>query len=340
MCLLGKHFDRPHGVICPFLLQFIFSKDGAPASNTTGEQRLVRVSDYEDYARQHMDPDAWMYFNLGASTLTTKADNEAAFQRYRLMPNYLMNVADFNSSLEVLGSKVSMPIGLSPAAVYKWAHPDGDREAARAAASLGAVHILSALASTTIEDVAEAIPDAVRWQQVQFTVPRNSTLDIVQRAEKAGCRAIVVTIDEPVIRISYELMRHTDGEVKLPDFVEPVNQRYPSDSMVDPRQSWADIAWLKKQTSLPIVLKGLLNPDSVPLAKQAGVSGILVSNHGGRSDCTTHIIIIIIIQLNYKITFERFIFSSIIYLLKHTIMLNAIGQYACRKCSPVMGKAQ
>ncbi|XP_061113417.1 hydroxyacid oxidase 1 isoform X2 [Conger conger] len=201
-------------------------------------------------------------------------------------------------SVSVLGRRLSMPVCVAATAMQKMAHPDGEIATMRACSSAGTGMMLSSWATSTIEEVAEAGPTGVRWMQLYIYKDRNLTLSLVRRAERAGYTGIFVTVDTPYlgrrrndVRNRFMLPRHLRmANFDSPDLAFSVEEGYGADSglavyvaeAIDPTLQWKDIAWLKKITSLPVVLKGILTAEDARLALQYGVDGILVSNHGAR----------------------------------------------------------
>jgi lactate 2-monooxygenase len=189
---------------------------------------------------------------------------------------------------------------LAPVGVQTIAHPDGELASARAASAHGLTFIHSTAAAYSIEDVAAASGDGSRWYQLYWPAERDVAASLVKRAETAGYGAIVVTLDTFMMG-----WRPTDLDAAYlpflagtgianylsdPAFNAPLNEDAPLGDRVfrwagifgNPRLTWADLAWLRDQTGLPIVLKGVLHPDDARAALDAGVDGIVVSNHGGR----------------------------------------------------------
>jgi 4-hydroxymandelate oxidase len=186
-----------------------------------------------------------------------------------------------------------MPVVIAPTAFHRLAHADGERATARAAAAAGTIMIVSMASTTAIEAVAQAARDAAAhgpgpWFQLYIQPDLEFTEAVVHRAEEAGCRALVVTVDSPVLGGRERDVRN--GFLDLPP-------GFRCENMCDPRPggpgearsiamfrelSWSHLEWLRKTTSLPIVLKGVLHPADALLALEHGVDGLIVSNHGGR----------------------------------------------------------
>jgi len=257
----------------------------------------VCLKDVEEAAHKILPKKALDYYKSGAEQQSTLRDNNRAFQRYRLLPRVLNDVSSRDLRTSILGGRhrVSMPIGISPTAMQRMAHPDGELASARAAEAAGTVFIMSTISTCSIEEVAEAAPNAVKWFQLYIYKDREITKSLVHRAEAAGFTALVLTVDAPTfgrrlddIRNDFTLPPHLNmanfagmGEKKT-----GVNDQglLPSvDVRVrDQTLQWKDIQWLKSITKLPIILKGILRPSDALKAVEAGVAGVFVSNHGAR----------------------------------------------------------
>ncbi|KAF2880613.1 hypothetical protein ILUMI_25553 [Ignelater luminosus] len=258
--------------------------------------QIVCVKDIENYAHKVLPRNALDYYRSGAGSEESLANNRNAFSKFRIRPKFLKDVSRRNMSTVVLGAKVSMPIGIAPTAMQRMAHPEGECANAKAAQSMGTIFTLSTIATSSIEEVADAAPLAIKWFQLYIYNDREVTRSLVKRAEKAGFRALVLTVDAPIfglrladIRNNFTLPPH----LKLANFVghkatdvctaekgsgisEYVNKLF------DATLEWKDIKWLQSITTLPIVLKGILTAEDAIKGAELGIAGILVSNHGGR----------------------------------------------------------
>jgi 4-hydroxymandelate oxidase len=262
-----------------------------------GTDKPVNIAAYEALARERMEPGAFDYVAGGAGDERTLAMNVQAFDRWVLRPRVLVDVTKVDTSTTLFGERLAMPILLAPTAFHKLAHPEGERATARAAAAAGTVLVVSTVASTSIEDVAAATTGPLWFQLYVYKDPL-ITRDMVARAESAGYRALLLTVDTPRLG---RRERDARNEFNLPPGVEPANftavhhlaaQRAARDGhspfasqveqLFDPSLDWDRIAWLKSITRLPLLLKGVIAPEDARLAVRAGVDGIIVSNHGGR----------------------------------------------------------
>jgi lactate 2-monooxygenase len=262
----------------------------------------VGAADWEERARDILDPGPYGYIAGGAGNESTMRSNLEAFERRRLRPRMLSGNADRDTSIEVLGTPSPVPFFLAPIGVLSIAHPDGEVAAARAAASMRIPFVLSSAASHSIEEIAESMGDAPRWFQLYWVNDRDICASFVRRAEAAGYGAIVVTLDTLTLgwrprdlRSSY--LPFLQGEGCAQFFTDPVFRakldRPPDEDTLGAaammlstfpnlRLTWDDLRWLRDRTSLPLLVKGVLSGDDARRAVDAGVDGIVVSNHGGR----------------------------------------------------------
>ena len=237
----------------------------------------VNVFEYEALAQARMAPDAWAFYSSGAWNEETLRDNRAAFERIWLRPRVLVDVSDIDMQTTVLGIPVSMPVLVAPTAAHCLAHPDGECATAQAAGKAQTLMAASTESTRSLEDIAKAASGPL-WFQLYMYTPENVE-KLVRRAEKAGYRAIVVTVDgarwgpkERVLYADFHLPLH----IKEANFIEDNPQ---VDNVFG---VWETISWLRSLTSLPILLKGILTAEDVLLAIEHGVASIVVSNHGGR----------------------------------------------------------
>jgi isopentenyl diphosphate isomerase/L-lactate dehydrogenase-like FMN-dependent dehydrogenase len=253
------------------------------------EEQLLNVWDYERAAEVRLDPAAFGYMAGGANDEWTMRENLAAFERWVLRPRMLVDVSEVTTATTVLGVETSLPVLVAPTAYQRMAHPDGELAMARGAAAAGAVNCLSTLATATIEEVAAAAPDAARWFQLYWSRDRDVVQDLVERAAAARYGAVIVTVDLPALgrrerdlRTGFEIPE----DVPVPAFLALAEGASVTpdqiNSMLDNSLTWRDLEWLRSVTSLPILVKGILTREDATLAVEAGVDGIVVSNHGGR----------------------------------------------------------
>ena len=256
---------------------------------------LINLFDYETASRGKLSQSAWDYYASGANDEITLRDNRDAYDRIKIRYRVLRDVSKRDLATTVLGHRVAMPVLLAPTAFQRMAHPDGELATVRAAGAAGTIMILSTLATTAMEDVVAAATGPV-WFQLYVYRQRDVTAQLVGRAEAAGCRAIVVTVDAPLlgtrerdVRNRFQLPEGMCVENLLAVSRESLPQPTADSglaayaaSMFDPSLSWKDLAWLSGLTKLPVLVKGIVHADDARLAVEHGAAGIIVSNHGGR----------------------------------------------------------
>ncbi|KAK5646049.1 hypothetical protein RI129_004513 [Pyrocoelia pectoralis] len=256
----------------------------------------VCIQDFETHAFKVLPKGTLDYYKSGAGQQLTLANNRTAFSKLRIRPRCLRNVRTRSLSTTVMGTKAALPFGIAPTAMQKLAHPDGELASARAAEKMGTIFILSTISTTSIEDVAAAAPNATKWFQLYIYKDREVTANLVKRAEISGFKAIVVTVDSPMFGIRRDDVRNNfkmPPHITLANFVgekaTSVSKRQSGSgignyvaSLFDASLEWEDIRSLKKLTTLPIMVKGILTKEDALKAVEIGVSAIVVSNHGGR----------------------------------------------------------
>ncbi|MFZ5565949.1 MAG: alpha-hydroxy acid oxidase [Pseudomonadota bacterium] len=264
---------------------------------------IVNLADHEAQARTRLDAQAWAYFSGGAADELTLRANRAAWDRLELWPRVLRPLAGGHTRVELLGRTLAHPILLAPLAFQKLAHADGELASAHAAAALGAGLVLSTQSSVPMEDVARAMQSepgrGPLWFQLYMQHDRGHTLELVQRAERAGYEALVLTVDAPS---SGARDRERRADFRLPPQVRAVHldtlpplaprslqagQSALFDALLAQAPTWDDVSWLQSRTRLPLLLKGVLHPLDARQALGLQVAGLVVSNHGGRTLDTT-----------------------------------------------------
>ena len=256
----------------------------------------------EKKAAEVLSEQAYDYVAGGAGGERTMHANLNAFSRWQIVPRMLRDVSQRDLTLDLLGHHLPAPVLLGPVGVQGIVHPDGELAAARAAASRGVPFVISTLSSRPLEEVAQAMASSPRWFQLYWGKDPEITASMLQRAEKAGYSALVVTLDTQLLGWRERDLRHpylpfllgkglanyfTDpvfrARLAQPPEADPQNAvRFWSTIYSNPALSWNDLDWLHQHTRLPILLKGVLHPDDARNALDAGVDAIIVSNHGGR----------------------------------------------------------
>ncbi|XP_077491660.1 2-Hydroxyacid oxidase 1-like [Amblyomma americanum] len=247
------------------------------------------VEDVERMGLARLEPVPRVYFTMGEDREQTASENKLAFTRLRLLPRLLRGVACRSLETTVLGEPITMPVGISPAPFHRMAHPDGELATARAVEAAGTVMILSMFSTTSLEDVRDAAPKALLWFQVFIHPNRSATQKLVLRAQNAGYRALVCTVDAPVGGTKSgtfgEFLKEYSDKLRAANFSDNEVQsggKSLAQQFLDPGMTWEDIAWLKSISTVPIVVKGVVTAEAAIQAVEHGASAILVSNHGGR----------------------------------------------------------
>lgn len=261
----------------------------------------VRLEDLERLAEKMLPPEAYWYVAGGAGEATMRANREA-FDRFRLVPRMLTDVSRRDLGTTVLGQRFPVPVMLAPIGVQGIIRPEAELATAAGAAEVGVPMILSTVSSKPMEAVAQALGDTPRWFQLYWPTDDNVTRSFLRRAEAAGYSAIVVTLDTKMLAwrerdLERAYLPFLRGEGLSNYTTDPVFREgleaAPEDDMWPsvrrwghmfsaPAKTWGDLAQLREWTSLPIVLKGILHPEDALRAVEAGIDGIVVSNHGGR----------------------------------------------------------
>ena len=258
------------------------------------KMEITNVSEYQPLAKQVLPKMVYDYYASGAEDEWTLKENRHAFTRILFRPRILIDVSKIDMTTTILGFKISMPIMIAPTAMQKMAHPEGEYATARAASSAGTIMTLSSWATSSVEEVASTGP-GIRFFQLYVYKNRNVVAQLVRRAERAGFKAIALTVDTP-------RLGRREADIKnrftLPPFLTLKNfegldlgkMDMANDSglasyvagQIDRTLSWKDVKWLQTITKMPILVKGVMTAEDTRLAIQAGAAGIIVSNHGAR----------------------------------------------------------
>jgi isopentenyl diphosphate isomerase/L-lactate dehydrogenase-like FMN-dependent dehydrogenase len=237
---------------------------------------VINVADYVEAARERVAPEVWCYFEGGANDEVTLRANVAAYGRWRLRPRMLVDVSEISLSTTLLGMPVSMPLGVAPFAMQRLIDEEGEVSTARAAAEAGALLVVSTLTTRRHADIAAAA-DGLRWLQLYVLRDKQATLAHIAEAKEAGYRALVLTVDLPYLGRRERDLRH--------GFLNPppdVDVPYADLFSTTPALTWRDLEWVRAETGMPIVIKGLLTREDALLAVEHGADAVWVSNHGGR----------------------------------------------------------
>lgn len=254
---------------------------------------IAAINDYRHYAQQNLDAQTWAYIDGGGADEHTLKRNLSVYSNIKLLNRVLVDVSHGNTQLNLLGQTLAHPIMIAPVAFHSLAHPDGELASAAAACAQQAVFTLSTYSSISIEQLASQV-QGQHWFQLYYQQPREVNLDLIRRAENAGFKAIVLTVDAPINglrnreqRAGFHFPKHLQAEnLKQYDLHTPTVN--PGDSKVfqgfmSQAPNWEDLAWLRQHTKLPFILKGIMHPLDALKAKEMGVDALVISNHSGRS---------------------------------------------------------
>jgi len=251
----------------------------------------LTVEDFENEARELLPPLVYDYYAGGAGDEWTLRENRRAYERWVLRPRFLVDCSNVDLRTTVLGQGIDFPVMVAPTAFHRLAHPEGELATARGTASAGTLMVVSTISTTSMEDVAAEV-ESPKWFQLYMHKDRELTAGLVKRAHEHGYSAIVLTVDTPLLgrrlrdeRNNFTLppgigLANLEG-VPLP--TEPGSNlfRYFAEQL-EIAMTWEDVAWLRGLSPVPVLLKGILTGEDARLAVDAGVEGIVVSNHGGR----------------------------------------------------------
>jgi 4-hydroxymandelate oxidase len=255
----------------------------------------LSLRDLEQLARARLPETTWDYYASGADDESCVRRNCDAFARIAIHYRVLVDVARRELATTVLGQPCAMPVLVAPTAFHGLAHADAELASVRAAGDAGTIFVLSTLSNTAVERVCAAATAPV-WFQLYVYRDRSATEALVRRVEAAGCRALVVTVDTPLLgrrerdvhnrfalppRLRIENL-HAAGYATLPAAAHDSGLAAYIAELFDPALGWDGIAWLRSITKLPVVVKGVVRADDATRAIAAGAAAIIVSNHGGR----------------------------------------------------------
>lgn len=253
------------------------------------------AADYERHAIHHIEAQAWQHIQSGADQNLTLSHNRAALDALRLVPQPVADLRHAHTRIELLGQTLASPLLLAPVAYQRLVHPEGELATVRAAMALQTGMVVSTLSSFTLEEIAQAGQAAAtemghstpRWFQLYMQPAREHSLQLIRRAEAAGYTAIVWTVDASIKRSGFALphgveaanLRGMPSTQHTPPLLGPILFGTP---FIQQIPTWDDLRWLRAQTQLPIIVKGILSPAQAQQAVDLGADALIVSNHGGR----------------------------------------------------------
>jgi 4-hydroxymandelate oxidase len=240
------------------------------------------IADYRNLAQKILPAGVWSYLSDGDSQ-----SNEDTLQHSRLMPRPLRDLRGGHTRLELFGQTFEHPLLLAPVAYQMLCHTEGECASAMAAGAQGGPMLISSLASQSFESIVQAANTGFGapvggWFQLYWQGDREHSLRLLRRAEKAGCKVIVLTVDAPVKRATLALPPHIKAVNLEATEAPPDGAGQVFGGWMAQAPTWDDLAWLRRQTDLPLLIKGILHPDDAQAAVDAGCNGLVVSNHGGR----------------------------------------------------------
>jgi len=268
--------------------------------NASEQIEATNLFELEMKARKLLPRTPYDYCAGGANDEITLRENRMAYERITLLPRVLVDVSERHMDTTALGEPVSMPILIAPTSFQGFTHPEGEVATVRAAGAAKTLMTLSTLSTFSIEEVM-AVATGPVWFQLYVFKDRAISASLVKRAEAAGCKAIVLTVDaqllgrrERDVRNQFKMPNDfsvknllPEGSQELPDRTAGSGLAISVASLFDPALTWKDIEWLTGITKLPVLVKGILRSDDALLAVKHGASGVIVSNHGARQLDTT-----------------------------------------------------
>lgn len=257
------------------------------------------AAEWEDRAREILPAGPFGFLQSGAGDEMTLVQNREAFNDYDILPRVLRDVSNVDTSVQLFGQEQSMPVMLAPVGFQGIFHSEMELGSVKAAAAAGIPFVASTVTSATLEEIALAAPETVKWFQLYWSKNRDLTASMAKRAEIAGYKAIVVTVDTGLLgwrkrdyRNGYSPLKLLKGAANykndpvFQELVPQLTEEHVRDAILEnihhPNLTWDDLLFLREQTSLPIVVKGILHPADAKKAVDLGMDAIVVSNHGGR----------------------------------------------------------
>lgn len=253
-------------------------------------ETILTLAEFEALSGSCMSPMACAYVSGGAADELTLRANCEDWKQIRLNPRILTDVSEIDTSTEVLGQRLELPVMLAPTAFHRLCHPEGELATVAGANRAGVGLALSSFSTVSVEEVAAAAKHPV-WFQLYVQKDKGLTQQMLERAQQAGCRAVCITVDTPVLGVRHRESRSQfalPADFKLPNLNlgsvshRPVRSAIYSE-LLNPQLTWKDIEWLCSIARIPVLLKGVLNPEDAARAVGTGVAGLIISNHGARN---------------------------------------------------------
>ncbi len=273
-------------------------KTTQPLAEECPLESIHDIKSFEHYAQNNLPANVSAFFSRGAGDEITLEENVSAFDRIKLLPRVLRNVEERSLSATILGERIDFPLLIAPMAFQQFAHPEGEVAVTKAAHEYNVPMVVSTLSTSSFEEIRKNTKTQL-WFQLYIYKDREITKNLVQLAESSGFEKIVLTVDAPLygkrvrelhapLTFSSEskIKNLQDAGLNLKDIPSSKLAGYLA-SLLDPTLTWKDISWLQSMTSLPIVLKGIMNPKDIQIAMDHNIKAIIISNHGGRQLDTT-----------------------------------------------------
>ncbi|WRT67015.1 uncharacterized protein IL334_003981 [Kwoniella shivajii] len=258
-----------------------------------GLSNIINMRDFQSAAEELCTKVGWAYYASAADDEITKEENNTDYKKIRFRPRVLRSVKEVDASTKILGYDSTIPLWISPAAMAKLGHPDGEINMTKGAASTGIIQCISSFASCSIEEITSArTANQPLFFQLYVNSKRNLAKDVISKINRLGLNAILLTVDAPVGGKRERDIR-VKGEFEAPKtkaFDKQGDTKGVSETLfsaVDPDLNWNDLKWLKEQTDLPIIIKGVQTVEDAVQAYKLGADGVILSNHGGRQLDTT-----------------------------------------------------
>ncbi|OAP58658.1 hypothetical protein AYL99_07748 [Fonsecaea erecta] len=265
---------------------------------------MISVNDFEAVAKQYLSPAGWAYYSSGADDERSRYEAARAFRKLTLRPRVLRNVDQVDTRTTILGKNTSLPIYVSPSGLGRYAHPDAECAFASGAGKEGLIQVIPTSPSMPIEKIINAriSKDQPVFFQLYFNRDYQKAEALIRRVENLGVSAIWLTVDSPVLgkrerddRLKAQIS--DEDEYVMLEEQKPGVAKLAAGGLLNPRLTWDDIAWIRQVTRLPVVLKGIQSVEDAVLAYENGVEGIVLSNHGGRSQDTAQAPMVTLLEI-------------------------------------------
>ncbi|KIW87384.1 uncharacterized protein Z519_12020 [Cladophialophora bantiana CBS 173.52] len=265
---------------------------------------MISVNDFETIAKLYLSPAGWAYYSSGADDERSRYEAARAFCKLVLRPRVLRNVDQVDTRTTILGQNSSMPVYVSPSGLGKYAHPDAECALASGAGKEGLIQVIPTSPSMPIEKIINSRVSESQpvFFQLYFNRDPQKAEALIRRVEKLGVSAIWLTVDSPVLgkrerddRLKAQISK--EDEFGTLEEQQPGVAKVASSGLLNPRLTWDDIAWIRQVTKLPLVLKGIQSVEDALLAYEKGIEGIVLSNHGGRSQDTAQAPMVTLLEI-------------------------------------------